>query len=119
MYDYIPDNNLGKRISDINKSFETLKEDKETSLFIKKLLIRFKLVPDNVAISYLFRSEYQNFTYFFYVKDNSSVEILRHDIEKRQWFVGGYRASPSVDDNMIKAERNTQEKEPSTPPSNQ
>ena len=73
----------------------------------------------NVEISYLFRSEYQNFTYFFYVKDNSSVEILRHDIEKRQWFVGGYSASPSVDDNMIKAERNTQEKELSTPPANQ
>ena len=96
MYDYIPDNTLGKRISDINKDFETLKEDKETSLFIRKLLIRLKLAPDNVAISYLFRSEYQNFTYFFYVKDNSSVEILRHDIEKRQWFVGGYRASPSL-----------------------
>ena len=88
MYDYIPDNTLGKRISDINNS-------------------------------YLFRSEYQNFTYFFYVKDNSSVEILRHDIEKRQWFVGGYSASPSVDDNMIKRERNTQEKELSTPPANQ
>lgn len=96
MYDYIPDNNLGKRISDINKSFETLKEDKETSLFIRKLLIRLKLAPDNVAISYLFRSEYQNFTYFFYVKDNSSVEILRHDIEKNEWFVGGYSASPSL-----------------------
>ena len=96
MYGYIPDNNLGKRISDINKSFETLKEDKETSLFIRKLLIRLKLAPDNVAISYLFRSEYQNFTYFFYVKDNSSVEILRHDIEKNEWFVGGYSASPSL-----------------------
>ena len=96
MYDYIPDNNLGKRISDINKSFETLKEDKETSLFIRKLLIRLKLAPDNVAISYLFRSEYQNFTYFFYVKDNSSVEILRYDIEKKEWFVGGYNASPSL-----------------------
>ena len=96
MYDYIPDNTLGKRISDINNSFETLKEDKETSLFIKKLLIRLKLAPDNVAISYFFRAEYQNFTYFFYVKDNSSVEILRYDIEKRQWFVGGYRASPSL-----------------------
>ncbi|MBI1668185.1 hypothetical protein I7X29_06220 [Capnocytophaga sp. p1a2] len=96
MYDYIPDNNLGKRISDINKSFETLKEDKETSLFIRKLLVRLKLAPDNVAISYLFRSEYQNFTYFFYVKDNSSVEILRYDIEKKEWFVGGYNASPSL-----------------------
>ena len=96
MYDYIPDNNLGKRISDINKSFETLKEDKETSLFIRKLLIRLKLVPDNVAISYLFRSEYQNFTYFFYIKDNSSVEILRYDSEKKEWFVGGYSASPSL-----------------------
>ena len=96
MYDYIPDNNLGKRISDINKSFETLKEDKETSLFIRKLLIRLKLAPDNVAISYLFRSEYQNFTYFFYVKDNSSVEILRYDSEKKEWFVGGYNASPSL-----------------------
>ena len=96
MYDYIPDNNLGKHISDINKSFETLKEDKETSLFIKKLLIRLKLVPDNVAISYLFRSEYQNFTYFFYIKDNSSVEILRYDSEKKEWFVGGYNASPSL-----------------------
>ena len=96
MYDYIPDNNLGKRISDINKSFETLKEDKETSLFIKKLLIRLKLAPDNVAISYLFRSEYQNFTYFFYIKDNSSVEILRYDSEKKEWFVGGYNTSPSL-----------------------
>ena len=96
MYDYIPDNNLGKRISDINKSFETLKEDKETSLFIRKLLVRLKLAPDNVAISYLFRSEYQNFTYFFYVKDNSSVEILRYDSEKKEWFVGGYNASPSL-----------------------
>ena len=96
MYDYIPDNNLGKRISDINKDFETLKEDKETSLFIRKLLIRLKLSPDNVAISYLFRSEYQNFTYFFYIKDNSSVEILRYDIEKKEWFVGGYSASPSL-----------------------
>ena len=119
MYDYIPDNTLGKRISDINNSFESLKEDKETSLFIKKLLIRLKLAPDNVEISYLFRFAYQNFTYFFYVKDNSSVEILRHDIEKRQWFVGGYSASPSVDDNMIKRERNTQEKDLSTPPANQ
>ena len=97
MYDYIPDNNLGKRISDIDKSFESLKEDKETSLFIRKLLIRLKLAPDNVAISYLFRSEYQNFTYFFYIKDNSSVEILRYDIEKRQWFADGYRAIPSED----------------------
>ncbi len=96
MYDYIPDNNLGKRISDINKDFETLKEDKETSLFIRKLLIRLKLAPDNVAISYLFRSEYQNFTYFFYIKDNSSVEILRYDSEKKEWFVGGYSASPSL-----------------------
>ena len=96
MYDYIPDNTLGKRISDIDKSFETLKEDKETSFFIKKLLIRLKLAPDNVAISYLFRSEYQNFTYFFYIKDNSSVEILRFDIEKKEWFVGGYSASPSL-----------------------
>lgn len=101
MYDYIPDNNLGKRISDINKDFETLKEDNETSLFIRKLLIRLKLVPDNVAISYLFRSEYQNFTYFFYVKDNSSVEILRHDIEKRQWSVGGYSASSSMNNDYI------------------
>jgi len=96
MYDYIPDNTLGKCISDINKDFETLKEDKETSLFIKKLLIRLKLAPDNVVISYLFRSEYQNFTYFFYIKDNSSVEILRYDIEKKEWFVGGYNASPSL-----------------------
>ena len=96
MYDYIPDNTLGKCISDINKDFETLKEDKETSLFIKKLLIRLKLAPDNVAISYLFRFTYQNFTYFFYVKDNSSVEILRHDSEKKEWFVGGYNASPSL-----------------------
>ena len=96
MYDYIPDNNLGKRISDINKDFETLKEDKETSLFIRKLLIRLKLAPDNVVISYLFRAEYQNFTYFFYVKDNSSVEILRYDSEKKEWFVGGYSASPSL-----------------------
>jgi len=103
----------------VELSEEALKEDKETSLFIKKLLIRLKLAPDNIEISYLFRSEYQNFTYFFYVKDNSSVEILRHDIEKRQWFVGGYSASPSIDDNMIKAERNTQEKELSTPPANQ
>lgn len=96
MYDYIPDNTIGKRISDINNSFEILKEDKETSLFIRKLLIRLKLAPDNVAISYLFRSEYQNFTYFFYIKDNSSVEILRYDIEKKEWFVGGYNASPSL-----------------------
>ena len=96
MYDYIPDNTLGKRMSDIDKSFENLKEDKETSLFIKKLLIRLKLAPDNVAISYLFRSEYQNFTYFFYIKDNSSVEILRYDSEKKEWFVGGYSASPSL-----------------------
>ena len=96
MYDYIPDNTLGKRISDINKDFETLKEDKETSLFIRKLLIRLKLVPDNVVISYIFRAEYQNFTYFFYVKDNSSVEILRYDSEKNEWFVGGYSASPSL-----------------------
>ena len=36
MYDYIPDNNLGKHISDINKSFETLKEDKENFSFYKK-----------------------------------------------------------------------------------
>ena len=96
MYDYIPDNTLGKRFSDIDKSFENLKEDKETSLFIKKLLIRLKLAPDNVAISYLFRAEYQNFTYFFYIKDNSSVEILRYDSEKKEWFVGGYNASPSL-----------------------
>ena len=96
MYDYILDNTLGKRISDINKDFETLKEDKETSLFIRKLLIRLKLVPDNVVISYIFRAEYQNFTYFFYVKDNSSVEILRYDSEKNEWFVGGYSASPSL-----------------------
>ena len=96
MYDYIPDNTLGKRISDINNFFESLKEDKETSLFIRKLLIRLKLAPDNVAISYLFRSEYQNFTYFFYIKDNSSVEILRYDSEKKEWFVGGYSASPSL-----------------------
>ena len=96
MYDYIPDNTLGKRISDINKDFETLKEDKETSLFIRKLLIRLKLVPDNVVISYIFRAEYQNFTYFFYVKDNSSVEILRYDSEKNEWFVGGYSASASL-----------------------
>jgi len=96
MYDYIPDNTLGKCISDINKDFETLKEDKETSLFIRKLLIRLKLAPNNVAISYLFRTEYQNFTYFFYIKDNSSVEILRHDSEKKEWFVGGYNASPSL-----------------------
>ena len=96
MYDYIPDNNLGKRISDINKDFESLREDKETSLFIRKLLIRLKLAPDNVAISYIFRSEYQNFTYFFYIKDNSSTEILRYDSEKKEWFVGGYSASPSL-----------------------
>ena len=96
MYDYIPDNNLGKRISDINKDFETLKEDKETSLFIRKLLIRLKLASDNVSISYIFRAEYQNFTYFFYVKDNSSTEILRYDSEKKEWFVGGYSASPSL-----------------------
>lgn len=51
---------------------------------------------DNVAISYLFRAKYQNFTYFFYVKDNSLVEILRFDIEKRQWFADGYRTSPSL-----------------------
>lgn len=95
MYDYIPDNTLGKRISDIDKSFETLKEDKETSLFIRKLLIRLKLAPNNVAISYLFRTEYQNFTYFFYVKDNSFAEILRYDSEKKEWFVGGYSVSPS------------------------
>ena len=95
MYDYIPDNTLGKCISDINKDFETLKEDKETSLFIRKLLIRLKLSPDNIEISYLFRSEYQNFTYFFYIKDNSSTEILRYDSEKKEWFVGGYSASPS------------------------
>ena len=96
MYDYIPDNKLGKRISDINKDFETLKEDKETSLFIRKLLIRLKLASDNVSISYIFRAEYQNFTYFFYVKDNSSTEILRYDSEKKEWFVGGYSASPSL-----------------------
>ena len=96
MYDYIPDNTLGKRISDIDKSFESLKEDKETSLFIRKLLIRLKLAPDNVAISYLFRFAYQNFTYFFYVKDNSSVEILRYDSEKKEWFVRSYSASPSL-----------------------
>ena len=96
MYDYIPDNTLGKRISDINKDFETLKEDKETSLFIRKLLIRLKLASDNVSISYIFRAEYQNFTYFFYVKDNSSTEILRYDSEKKEWFVGGYSASPSL-----------------------
>ena len=101
MYDYIPNNTLGKRISDIDNSFETLKEEKETSLFIKKLLIRLKLAADNVEISYLFSFKYQNFTYFLYLKDNSSVEILRHDIEKRQWFVGGYSASPSIDDNKI------------------
>ena len=64
--------------------------------FIKKLLIRLKLVPDNIEISYLFRAEYQNFTYFFYVKDNSSVEILRYDSEKKEWFVVGYNASPSL-----------------------
>jgi len=116
MYDYIPDNTLGKCISDINKDFETLKEDKETSLFIKKLLIRLKLAPDNVAISYLFRFTYQNFTYFFYVKDNSSVEILRHDSEKKEWFVGGYRASPSVDDNMIKTEHHTNDEDTPTTP---
>ena len=101
MYDYIPNNTLGKRISDIDNSFETLKEEKETSLFIKKLLIRLKLAADNVEISYLFSFKYQNFTYFLYLKNNSSVEILRHDIEKRQWFVGGYSASPSIDDNEI------------------
>ena len=101
MYDYIPNNTLGKRISDIDNSFETLKEEKETSLFIKKLLIRLKLAADNIEISYLFSFKYQNFTYFLYLKDNSSVEILRHDIEKRQWFVGGYSASPSIDDNKI------------------
>ena len=82
---YVPDNTLGKRISDINNSFESLKEDKETSLFIKKLLIRLKLAPDNVEISYLFRFAYQNFTYFFYVKDNSSVEILRHDMTRAHY----------------------------------
>ena len=43
----------------------------------------------------------QNFTYFFYLKDNSSVEILRHDMEKKQWFFGGYSAFPSIDDNEI------------------
>ncbi|WP_232213000.1 hypothetical protein [Capnocytophaga sp. oral taxon 326] len=96
MYNYIPRDTLGIKVSDIDKSFETLKEDKETSVFIRKLLIRLKLAPDNVAISYLFRSEYQNFTYFFYIKDNSSVEILRYDIEKKEWFVGGYNASPSL-----------------------
>ena len=97
MYDYIPDNTLGKRISDINKSFETLKEDKETSVFIKKLLTRLKLVPENTEIRYLFRFKYQNFTYFFYLKDNILIEILRFDIEKRQWFADGYRAIPSED----------------------
>jgi len=56
---------------------------------------RLKLAPNNVEISYLFRAEYQNFTYFFYVKDNSSAEILRYDIEKKEWFVGGYSVSPS------------------------
>ena len=101
MYDYIPNNTLGKRISDIDNSFETLKEEKETSLFIKKLLIRLKLAADNVEIFYLFSFKYQNFTYFFYLKNNSSVEILRHDMEKRQWFVGGYSASPSIDDHEI------------------
>ena len=97
MYDYIPDNTLGKRISDIDKSFETLREDKETSVFIKKLLTRLKLVPENTEIRYLFRFEYQNFTYFFYLKDNILVEILSFDIEKRQWFADGYRAIPSED----------------------
>ena len=101
MYDYIPNNTLGKRISDIDNSFETLKEEKETSLFIKKLLIKLKLAADNVEISYLFSFKYQNFTYFFYLKNNSSVEILRHDIEKRQWFIVGYSASPSMNNNYI------------------
>lgn len=95
MYDYIPRNTLGIKVSDIDKSFETLREDKETSVFIKKLLTRLKLVPENTEIHYLFRFEYQNFTYFFYLKDNMLVEILRFDIEKRQWFADGYRAFPS------------------------
>ena len=97
MYNYIPRDTLGIKVSDINKSFETLREDKETSVFIKKLLTRLKLVPENTEIRYLFRFEYQNFTYFFYLKDNILVEILRFDIEKRQWFADGYRAIPSED----------------------
>ena len=97
MYDYIPHDTLGIKVSDIDKSFETLREDKETSVFIKKLLTRLKLVPENTEIRYLFRFEYQNFTYFFYLKDNILVEILRFDIEKRQWFADGYRAIPSED----------------------
>lgn len=97
MYNYIPRDTLGIKVSDINKSFETLREDKETSVFIKKLLTRLKLVPENTEIRYLFRFEYENFTYFFYLKDNILVEILRFDIEKRQWFADGYRAIPSED----------------------
>jgi len=97
MYDYIPRDTLGIKVSDIDKSFETLIEDKETSVFIKKLLTRLKLVPENTEIRYLFRFKYQNFTYFFYLKDNILVEILRFDIEKRQWFADGYRAIPSID----------------------
>ena len=97
MYDYIPHDTLGIKVSDIDKSFETLIEDKETSVFIKKLLTRLKLVPENTEIRYLFRFEYENFTYFFYLKDNILVEILRFDIEKRQWFADGYRAIPSID----------------------
>ena len=97
MYNYIPRDTLGIKVSDIDKSFETLREDKETSVFIKKLLTRLKLVPENTEIRYLFRFEYQNFTYFFYLKDNILVEILRFDIEKRQWFADGYRAIPSED----------------------
>ncbi len=97
IYNYIPRDTLGIKVSDIDKSFETLREDKETSVFIKKLLTRLKLVPENTEIRYLFRFEYQNFTYFFYLKDNILVEILRFDIEKRQWFADGYRAIPSED----------------------
>ena len=97
MYNYIPRDTLGIKVSDIDKSFETLREDKETSVFIKKLLTRLKLVPENTEIRYLFRFKYQNFTYFFYLKDNILVEILRFDIEKRQWFADGYRAIPSED----------------------
>ena len=97
MYNYIPRDTLGIKVSDIDKSFETLREDKETSVFIKKLLTRLKLVPKNTEIRYLFRFKYQNFTYFFYLKDNILVEILRFDIEKRQWFADGYRAIPSED----------------------
>ena len=97
MYNYIPRDTLGIKVSDIDKSFETLREDKDTSVFIKKLLTRLKLVPENTEIRYLFRFEYQNFTYFFYLKDNILVEILSFDIEKRQWFADGYRAIPSED----------------------